>query len=121
VHGNTVDEMHDMNLSPTKEILVLATRLGGSSRAMAAGDAAASRGRPRSGSQRRSVPTQAGVNKLGSSLAGIVGSKNGTVPGFNFSAGMKNADITWDDAELDKFLASPTGDVHGARPGGASQ
>ncbi len=54
-------------------------------------------------------------NKIGPSLAGIVGSKSGTVPGFNFSAGMKNADITWDDAELDKFLANPSGDVHGTK------
>ena len=28
---------------------------------------------------------------------------------------MKNADITWDDVELDKFLANPIGDVHGAK------
>jgi len=59
--------------------------------------------------------TALGENKIGPSLAGIVGSKSGTVPGFNFSAGMKNADITWDDAELDKFLANPTGDVHGTK------
>ena len=59
--------------------------------------------------------TTPGDNKIGPSLAGIVGSKSGTVPGFNFSAGMKNADITWDDAELDKFLANPTGDVHGTK------
>ncbi len=59
--------------------------------------------------------TEAGQNKIGPSLAGIVGSKSGTVPGFNFSAAMKNADITWDDAELDKFLANPSGDVHGTK------
>jgi cytochrome c len=78
-------------------------------------------GRGRSGSRRkglcrslRSVPAP-GENKVGPSLAGIVGSKSGTVPGFNFSTGMKNADITWDDAELDKFLANPSGDVHGTK------
>jgi cytochrome c2 len=28
---------------------------------------------------------------------------------------MKNANVTWDDANLDKFLANPTGLVHGTR------
>jgi len=56
-----------------------------------------------------------GQNKIGPSLAGIVGSKAGSVPGFNFSPAMKTADITWDDASLDKFLANPTGFIHGSR------
>jgi len=113
-HGNVDDEMHHMNLSPTKAILVLVTILGGSSRTMAAGDAAA--GQSVFASRCAAChATEAGQNKIGPSLAGIVGSKSGTVPGFNFSAGMKNADITWDDAELDKFLANPTGDIHGTK------
>ena len=57
--------------------------------------------------------TEPGVNKIGPSLAGIVGSKSGAVPGFHFSNGMKNADITWDDASLDKFLQNPNNVVHG--------
>ena len=56
-----------------------------------------------------------GENKVGPSLAGIVGSKSGTVPGFIFSAAMKNANVTWDDANLDKYLANPTGFVHGTK------
>jgi cytochrome c len=59
--------------------------------------------------------TEAGVNKIGPSLAGIVGSKSGAVPGFDFSTAMKNAGITWDDASLDKFLANPVGLVHGTK------
>ena len=59
--------------------------------------------------------TQAGQNKLGPSLSAIVGSKAGAVPGFNFSPAMKNANVTWDDASLDKFLANPSGFVHGTR------
>jgi cytochrome c len=55
------------------------------------------------------------VNKIGPSLAGIVGSKSGSVPGFNFSAAMKDADITWDDSNLDKYLANPNGFVHGTK------
>jgi cytochrome c len=57
--------------------------------------------------------TAPGVNKIGPSLAGIVGSQSGAVPGFHFSTGMKNSRITWDDANLDKFLKNPNGVVHG--------
>jgi cytochrome c len=59
--------------------------------------------------------TTPGENKIGPSLAGIVGSKSGIVPGFNFSAAMKDANITWDDADLDKFLANPTAFIHGTK------
>jgi cytochrome c len=60
-------------------------------------------------------PTTPGENKIGPSLAGIVGSKSGTVSGFNFSAAMKDANVTWDDADLDKFLADPVGFIHGTK------
>jgi cytochrome c len=59
--------------------------------------------------------TTPGENKVGPSLAGIVGSKSGTVAGFDFSAAMKNANVTWDDANLDKFLANPAGFIHGTK------
>jgi cytochrome c len=100
--------------APTRAGLFLIKILATSSTAWAAGDPAAGE---KVFAARCAVchATALGENKIGPSLAGIVGSKSGTVPGFNFSAGMKNADITWDDAELDKFLASPTGDVHGTK------
>ena len=56
-----------------------------------------------------------GVNKIGPSLAGVVGRKSGAVAGYSYSPAMKNADITWDDAALDKFLTSPGGFVHGTK------
>ena len=59
--------------------------------------------------------TTPGENKIGPSLAGIVGSKSGTVPGFNFSTAMKEANVIWDDANLDKYLANPSGFVHGTK------
>jgi cytochrome c len=114
VHGNADSEMRHVKLSPAKAILVLATVLGSSSRTLAAGDPAAGQ-RVFATHCATCHATEAGQNKIGPSLAGIVGSKSGTVPGFNFSPAMKNADITWDDAELDKFLANPTGDVHGTK------
>jgi cytochrome c len=59
--------------------------------------------------------TESGVNKIGPSLAGIVGSKGGTVPGFDFSAAMNEANVTWNDTNLDKFLANPVGFIHGTK------
>lgn len=59
--------------------------------------------------------TTPGENKVGPSLPGIVGSKSGTVAGFDFSAAMKNANVTWDDTNLDQFLANPAGFIHGTK------
>ena len=59
--------------------------------------------------------TTQGENKIGPSLAGVVGRKSGTEGGYSYSPAMKNADITWDDGSLDKFLASPAGFVHGTK------
>src|SRR5262249_1408031 len=46
-------------------------------------------------------------NRLGPSLYGVVGRKAGSVEGFNYSAAMKEANITWDEGTLDKFIANP--------------
>jgi len=114
IDAHDYNEIRRMKLSPTKAILAVVTIVSGSSKAMAAGDAAA--GQNVFASRCAAChATQSGVNKIGPSLAGIVGSKSGTVPGFNFSPGMKNADITWDDASLDKYLANPVGFVHGTK------
>jgi len=59
--------------------------------------------------------TTEGQNKIGPSLAGVVGRKSGTEVGYNYSPAMKNANITWDDATLDKFLTSPARLVHGTK------
>jgi cytochrome c len=59
--------------------------------------------------------TEPGVNKIGPSLAGIVGSKSGTAPGYNFSPAIKAANITFDEEALDKFLQNPAADVHGTK------
>ena len=56
-----------------------------------------------------------GVNKVGPSLHGIVGTKAGDVPGYNFTDAMKNSGLTWDEATLDKYLTSPRKTVPGTR------
>ena len=59
--------------------------------------------------------TQAGQNKIGPSLAGVVGRSSGSVPGYDYSNAMKNAHLTWDPQTLDKFLQNPGGLVHGTK------
>lgn len=48
-----------------------------------------------------------GDNRLGPSLAGVVGRKAGSVSGYAYSPSMQNSGITWDEATLDKFIANP--------------
>jgi cytochrome c len=59
--------------------------------------------------------TTPGENKIGPSLAGLFGRKNGSEPGYNYSPALKAANITWDEHNLDQFLANPTADVHGTK------
>ena len=56
-----------------------------------------------------------GVNMRGPSLAGIVGRKSGVAVGYKYSAARAAANLTWDDATLDKFLAGPRKFVPGTR------
>lgn len=56
-----------------------------------------------------------GQNKVGPTLAGVVGRKAGSVEGFNYSPAMKSADITWDEENLAKYLKDPKGFVKGNR------
>ncbi|MBW8728630.1 MAG: cytochrome c family protein [Inquilinus limosus] len=58
---------------------------------------------------------EAGTNKLGPSLHGVVGRASGTLEGFNYSDAMKNAHLTWDEATLDKYLAGPKALVPGTK------
>lgn len=109
-----IDWVRQMRRSPTAARMLLIKVLLMSSPALAAGD-------PTAGEKVFAShcavchATTPGENKIGPSLAGIVGSKSGTVPVFDFSAAMKEANVTWDDANLDKFLANPTGFVHGTK------
>lgn len=58
---------------------------------------------------------EAGTNKLGPSLHGVVGRTSGTLEGFNYSQAMKDAHLTWDEATLDKYLAGPKALVPGTK------
>ena len=46
-------------------------------------------------------------NRVGPTLFGVVGRRSGSVPGFQYTADHLKLDLTWDDANLDKYLANP--------------
>ena len=54
-----------------------------------------------------------GDNRQGPNLAGIVGRKAGSLPDYNYSSSMKQSGITWDEANLDQFIANPDQVVSG--------
>ncbi|MBP2291302.1 c-type cytochrome [Azospirillum rugosum] len=54
-----------------------------------------------------------GPNRVGPNLHGVVGRKAGSHEGFNYSDAMKNSGITWDEAQLDKYLTDPKGTIPG--------
>ena len=56
---------------------------------------------------------EAGVNKVGPSLAGIVGRPAAAVEGFKYSEAMTGSGLTWDAATIDQYLADPKGFVPG--------
>ncbi|ADV84619.1 heme-binding domain-containing protein [Terriglobus saanensis] len=46
-------------------------------------------------------------DREGPRLAGVFGRKAGSVAGFDYSAGLKNSGITWDETTLEKWLSDP--------------
>ena len=48
-----------------------------------------------------------GDNRLGPNLYKVVGRKAGSLPDYNFSSAMKEADFVWDEEKLDRFIANP--------------
>ncbi len=56
-----------------------------------------------------------GRNGVGPSLAGVAGRKAASLPGFNYSAALRNSGLTWDAANLDRWLTSPQRAVPGTR------
>ena len=59
--------------------------------------------------------TEAGKNKVGPSLFGIIGRKSASVENYSYSEGMKKFDHTWDPQTLDTYLADPRAVVPGTK------
>jgi cytochrome c len=58
---------------------------------------------------------EAGKNKIGPSLFGVVGRKSGSLEGFNYSPAMKGSNLTWTADQLDAYIADPKKVVPGNR------
>jgi nitrite reductase (NO-forming) len=85
-----------------------------------AGGAAAADGDPAAGRQvfrkcQACHSLEPGKNVLGPSLAGIIGRKAGSEPGYGYSPALKQADMVWDLKSLDAYLADPAKTVPGNR------
>lgn len=57
----------------------------------------------------------AGQNRVGPSLAGVVGRKAGTAAGFRYSPALARSPIVWDRKALDGFLTNSNAAVPGNR------
>jgi cytochrome c len=53
------------------------------------------------------------MNRIGPSLFGVVGRHAGSAPGYNYSEAMKQANVTWNEETLDKYLSDPKAFVPG--------
>ena len=51
--------------------------------------------------------------KIGPTLAGLIGRKAASVAGFSYSAALKNSNITWDRAQLERWIEKPSAVVSG--------
>lgn len=55
----------------------------------------------------------AGQNRLGPSLAGVVGRRAAAVPGFRYSPAMQKSRQAWTRENLDRFIAAPAAAMPG--------
>jgi cytochrome c len=59
--------------------------------------------------------TEAGKNKIGPSLHGVVGREAGTLPGYSYSEAMKKFHQKWTPEELQHYLTDPRKIVPGTK------
>ena len=58
---------------------------------------------------------EAGKNRVGPSLAGVVGRKAASVETYSYSAAMRSSGLTWDPPTLDSYLTNPRAKVPGTK------
>jgi cytochrome c2 len=56
-----------------------------------------------------------GTNKFGPRLGDVFGRPAGAVPGYDYSAALKNAGLTWSAENLDRWLAGPKKFISGVK------
>ena len=52
--------------------------------------------------------TRDGAHSMGPNLAGVVGRRAGSIPGYAFSPAMRDADIDWSPENIDAYLQAPS-------------
>jgi cytochrome c2 len=100
-----------MLIAATLPVLVLTA--AGIARAVEAGDPA--QGKKVFAKCQACHSLEAGKNKVGPTLHGVMGRASGSEAEFNYSEAMKNAHLTWDPETLDKYLAKPKEVVPGTK------
>ena len=56
-----------------------------------------------------------GKNRVGPSLAGVVGRKAASIETYSYSAATRSSGLTWDPATLDSYLTNPRAKVPGTK------
>jgi len=59
--------------------------------------------------------TEPGIDKLGPSLAGVVGRPSASLKEYPYSDAMEKAGVTWTKLVLDKYLTNPQAMVKGTK------
>ena len=54
-------------------------------------------------------------NKIGPNLHGVFGRKAGSKDDYLYTDGMKNYGVTWNDAEIDKWITNPKAILPGTK------
>ncbi|MBV8652603.1 MAG: cytochrome c family protein [Alphaproteobacteria bacterium] len=104
-----------MSFTVTVPVLIAVALVG-----ILAAEGAEAAGDPAKGKQQFSKcsichSTEAGDDKVGPSLAGIVGRKSASDEKFAYSAAMKSFNQTWDEKTLDIYLTNPRQTVPGTK------
>jgi cytochrome c len=58
---------------------------------------------------------EAGKNRVGPSLASVVGRKAASIETYSYSEPMRNSGLTWDPVTLDTYLTNPRAKVPGTK------
>jgi cytochrome c len=57
------------------------------------------------------------ANRIGPKHRGVVGRRSGSVPNFTYTAALRRLNVTWSEANLDRWLANPTAMAPGTAMG----